>query len=284
MDFAGWLCYTGDVAKCEEGGIRKFMSLPGVYKTALKDGTVSYRASITSRKKHISLGSFPEEKRAAEAYALAALILSDSTEGILDYRSSCALSFEKWVSLINLRDNGIYFATPIYLMKTYFSYYLAPDLELKFDLEDLFYYASHKIMRRGGHLFVADYGMQVNLPSRYGIKNYAVQGKDFQFINGDPCDFRYENIKILNAYHGVTLSRKKGTVSYRARIHVRSYYVIGYYESAMEAAIAYNKAVDIVKKRYPAKNYELNYIPELRAAEYADLYDKIRISDAVYEI
>lgn len=260
------------------------MSLPGVYKTNRKDGTVSYRASITNRKKHISLGSFPEERKAYEAYLLASSLLSDNTKTILDYRNSCALAFEKWVTLINLRDNGIYFATPIYLMKTYFSYYLSPDFELKFDLEDLFYYASHKIMRRGGHLFVADYGMQVNLSSRYGIKNYAVQGKDFLFINGDPYDFRYENIKILNAYHGVTLSRKKDAASYRARIHVRSYYVIGYYDSAIEAAIAYNKAVDVVKKRYPAKNYELNYIPELRAAEYADLYDKVKISDAIYEI
>ena len=34
------------------------MSLPGVYETTLKDGTPSFRASITYRKKHISLGSF----------------------------------------------------------------------------------------------------------------------------------------------------------------------------------------------------------------------------------
>lgn len=260
------------------------MSLPGVYKTTLKDGTVSYRASITSRKKHISLGSFSEERKAGEAYETALLLLSDQSKTILDYQKSGALSFEKWVTLINLRDNGIYFATPIYLMKTYFAYYLAPDLELKFDLEDLFYYATHKIMRRGGHLFVADYGMQVNLSLRYGIKNYAVQGKDFQFINGDPWDYRYENIKILNTYHGVSFSRKKGAPVYRARIHLRSYYLIGYYDSAIEAAVAYNKAVDIVKRRFPQKNYELNYIPELRASEYADLYAKTKISKTIYAL
>ena len=166
------------------------MSLPGVYETTLKDGTPSFRASITYRKKHISLGSFLTEKKAHEAYLLAFSLLSDHTLGILDHSSSCPLSFEKWVVLINLRDNGLYFSTPIYLMKTYFSYYLEPELELKFDLEDLFYYSSHKIMRRGNHLFVADYGMQVTLSSRYGIKNYAVQGKDFRFINGDPHDFQ----------------------------------------------------------------------------------------------
>lgn len=257
------------------------MSLPGVYETALKDGTASYRASITYRKKHISLGSFPSEEQAHNAYLLAASVLSDQAVKILDYRQDLPLAFEKWVVLINLRDNGLYFATPIYLMKTYFLYYLEPELELKFDLEDLFYYASHKIMRRGSHLFVADYGMQVNLSSRYGIKNYAVPGKDFRFINGDPYDYRYENIKILNTYHGVTVLREKNAVKYRARLHLRSYYLIGYYDSAIEAAVAYNKAVDIVKKNHPGKNYETNYIAELGASEYADLYKRISISDKI---
>jgi len=260
------------------------MSLPGVYETTLKDGTASFRASITHKKKHISLGSFSEEKTAHEAYLLAFSALSGPALKILDYKWDFPLSFDKWVILINFRDNGIYFSTPIYLMKTYFIYYLEPDLELKFDLEDLFYYASHKIMRRGGHLFVADYGMQVTLPSRYGIKNYALQGKDYLFINGDACDYRYENIKILNSYHGVSLIREKNTVKYRARIHIRSYYLIGYYDSATEAAVAYNKAVDVLKSRYPQKNYERNYIAELKDSEYAELYDKVNISDKIYTL
>ena len=52
----------------------------------------------------------------------------------------------------------------------------------------------------------------------------------------------------------------------------------------MEAAVAYNKAVDIIKKRLPDKNYEMNYIAELKASEYADLYDRISISDNIYRI
>lgn len=258
------------------------MSLPGVYETTLRNGTVSYRASITCQKKHISLGSFSEEKSAHDAYVLACSLLSDHTRKILDYRQNSPLSFEKWVTLINLRDNGIYFATPIYLMKTYFLYYLEPELELKFDLEDLFYYASHKIMRRGSHLFVADYGMQVTLSSRYGIKNYAVPGKDVEFINGDPYDYRYENIRILNSYHGVSVVQKKNAVKYKARIHIRSYYLIGYYDSAVEAAVAYNKAVDVLKKKYPAKQYEQNYIAECSASEYAALYRRVEISSKIY--
>ena len=35
------------------------------------------------------------------------------------------------------------------------SYYLSPSHVLKFDPDDLFYYSSHKIMRRGNHYFVA---------------------------------------------------------------------------------------------------------------------------------
>ena len=48
-------------------------------------------------------------------------------------------------------------------------------------------------MKRGGHLFVADYGMQINIMSRYGIKNYAVLGKDYRFINEDTYDY---NVKV----------------------------------------------------------------------------------------
>ena len=260
------------------------MSLPGVYETTLKNGAVSYRASITYQKKHISLGSFSVERSAHEAYVLAFSLLTDHNYKILDYRQSSPLAFEKWVTLINLRDNGIYFATPIYLMKTYFLYYLEPELELKFDLDDLFYYASHKIMRRGSHLFVADYGMQVTLSSRYGIKNYAVPGKDVQFINGDSYDYRYENIKILNTYHGVCAVRKKNKIKYRVRLHLRSYYLVGYYDSAVEAAVAYNKAVDVLKKKYPEKQYEQNYLTELKASQYAELYHRVLISDKIYDL
>lgn len=260
------------------------MSLPGVYKTTRKDGTISYRASMTYKNKHISLGSFLDEQKAHEAYLTGSMLLSTKQLQIHDYSKKSPLAFEKWVSLVNLRDNGIYFATPIYLQKSYFIYYLAQDIELKFDLDDLFYYASHKIMKRNGHLFVADYGMQVSIPSRYGIKNYAVQGKDYVFINQDPYDFRYENIKILNTYYGVSPVQKKNGIKYQARIHLRSYYVAGYYDSALEAAIAYNKAVDILRKNGIMKNYTINYIDEVPASVYADIYDKLVISEKIYQL
>ena len=260
------------------------MSLQGVYKTAKKDGTVSYRSSITFHNKHISLGSFSNETEAHHAYKTAWLLLTESEYYLHDYTKSSCLSFEKWVSLINYRDNHIYFSTPIYLMKSYFLYYLSPELELKFSLDDLFYYSSHKIMKRNGHLFVADYGMQVNLYSRYGIKNYAIRGKDYEFINQDPYDFRLENIRVLNTYYGVDQVKRNNKLYVRSRIHSRSYYLIGFYESALEAAIAYNKAIDVLKKNGINKNYTMNYIDEVSPQIYADIYHQIIIPETILQI
>ena len=124
--------------------------LKGVFPATKKDGTIYYRTSINYSGKHISLGSFASEEI---------------------------------IILLNFRDNGLYFKNPIYLRKGYFSYFLSEHEELKFDIDDLFYYSSHKIQKRQGHLFVSDYGMQYSILSRYGIRPYAVAGRDYQFVN-----------------------------------------------------------------------------------------------------
>ncbi len=255
--------------------------LPGVYPTTKKDGTVYYRSSITYKRKHISLGSYATSSMACGAYLEATEVLKDTSLTLHSYTSLRILPFEKWVSLINFRDNHIYFATPIYLYKKYFEYLLSPKETLKFDMDDLFYYSTRKIMRRGRHFFVADYGMQVNIANRYGIKNYAVPGKDYRFVNGDTLDFRYENIEIMNIYHGVScLNSKKGIV-YVAKIHINGNYTIGKYATDTEAAIAYNKAIDILKKAGVTKNYTPNYMEGLSPSAYADIYSKIKISSKI---
>ena len=146
------------------------------------------KAVISARK--LSLGS-----QAHQAYTAACELLS-GTETIDEafYRTN-QLAFEKIVSLINFRDNHMYIPTPIYLRKNYFSYYLSIHRELKFDIDDLFYYSSHRILTRQGHLYVNHYGMQLTLLGRYGIKTHAVNGRDFCFVNGDENDFRYSNLK-----------------------------------------------------------------------------------------
>ncbi len=153
--------------------------LPGVYQAKKKDNTIYFRSSITYSGKHISLGSFDTEEKAHEAYLYAGRLLAGKEITLTSYKKeNPVLSFSKWVSLINFRDNGIYIKTPIYLFQKYFHYYFSPENYLIFDTDDLFYYSTRTISRRGGHLFVADYGMQVNILSRYGIKNYAVAGRD----------------------------------------------------------------------------------------------------------
>ena len=45
-----------------------------------------------------------------------------------------------------------------------------------------------------------------------------------------------------------------------------------------EAAIAYNKAVDILRENGFSKNYSVNYIEGLPSGKYAELYDRLQIS------
>lgn len=253
----------------------------GVYETTKKDGTPSFRASFTYKGKHISLGSFPTLEGARKAYLAAELLLRSpdgSSLSLGDYAAAGKpLSYEKWVILLNLRDNGIYFKTPIYLYRRYFVYHYNEETHLKFDADDLFYYSNHKIMKRGGHLFVADYGMQVTLPSRYGIKSYAVEGKDYRFVNGDSTDFRYGNLEIINRYAGVSSELKKNKIYYLSKIHINGDFIIGRYSTEEEAAIAYNRIADYLNETGMQKNFPRNYIEGLSEEEYQKLYRQITI-------
>lgn len=258
--------------------------LPGVYKAKKKDGTPYFRASIHYQNKHISLGSYSSEAAANQAYLEAGKLL-DSKEILFDSSLffELTLSFEKIVILCNFRDNGLYIKTPIYLRHNYFSYYLSIGEELKFDIDDLFFYSQHKIIRRGGHLFVSEYGMQTSLHSRYGIRSHSVAGRDYTFANGDSSDWRYSNIIVINPYHGVSQTTEKGMTRYRARIHINGNYLIGTYSTPEKAAIAYNKAVDLAKSFGIDKNFPENYVETLSAKEYAELYTRIRISPKYLE-
>lgn len=258
-------------------------TLPGVFLATKKDGTIYFRASITYKNKHISLGSFNTEDMANYVYLCATEILRENRYHLEDYKPALGLSFEKWVILHNFRDNNLYCKTPIYLKNRFFYYYLNRSLYFKFDIDDLFYYAHHKIIKRGGHLFVNDYGMQVNILSRYGIKNYGVKGRDYEFMNGDSTDYRYENIRIINLYHGVTKSLLKGTPIYTAKIHINGDYIIGRYATETEAAIAYNKAADIIKNKGFQKEFPENYINDLNEIEYASIYHRVRMNKKIRE-
>ena len=250
----------------------------GVSKRINKKGRVFFRSSFTFRSKHISLGSFETAQNAHSAYLDAlSLVSSDSSLDIGDYDGEKhTVSFEKWVTVINFRDNGLYIKTPIYLRRKYFDYYLSPTEVMKFDADDLFYYSHHKIMRRGGHFFVSDFGMQVNLPSRYGIRSFAVAGRDYFFLNGDPLDFRYGNLKIVNRYFGVRLEKELPKKIYLASIHVNGIIIIGRYEDELKAAVAYNKAADLIEQTGFKRKYERNYIDDLSENEYLNIYKSVK--------
>lgn len=260
------------------------MTMPGTTKAIKKDGTEYYRSSITFRSKHISLGSFPREEQAHAAYLEAKSLLEhpkNLTPDDYDSHLFPILPFGKWISLLNFKNNGIYIKTPIYLRSNFFSYYLNQTDVLLFDVDDLFYYSNHSIMRRGNHLFVAEYGMQTNIHSRYGIRNFARQGIDFRFSNGDSKDFRYSNIEILNPYQGVTNTGNDNQPEYTAKIHIHGDFVIGRFSTIEEAAIAYNKAADYLYAHHFPKKFEKNYIEEFSSKKYKEIYECIYLPEKI---
>lgn len=256
------------------------MDKTGVYETTKKDGTKYYRVSVTVNGKHISLGSYDLKSNAVRAYKAAKHLL-ETLDSFADYKKYDSLNFDKFVVLLNLRDNKIYFSSPVYLKNRFFYYYLDEDTALIFDKEDLFYYTEHKIMRRGGHLFVNDFGMQYSLLSRYGVRPYSVLNRDYRFVNGNSFDFRRENIEVINPYIGVTEITEHNKTKYLVKIHVKGNYTVGTYNTIEEAAIAYNKAADTLRQKGIKKEYGVNYLDGISPSEYAAIYSKISISPSI---
>ena len=147
----------------------------------------------------------------------------------------------------------------------------------------MFFYAEHKIQVRGGYYFVCDYGSQYNILSRYGIKNYAQKGKDYEFSNHNEDDYRYENIRIINEYVGVTDISDELNKCYECVIHVRGNYIVGRYDDEITAAVAYNKAVDILTAKGINRRYAKNYIQTINVDDYKKIYDTVSISKKIIE-
>jgi len=260
-------------------------SLPGVYKSVKKNGQIYYRSSITYEGRHISLGSFECPLLAHNAYLLAKKIINTPHLSIYDYEDDLCLTFDKWVVLMNYRDHHYYFSTPIYMHKNYFSYFISYSEELFFDIQDLFYYANHKIHKRQGYYFVNDYGMQINIMSRYGVKNHSVLGRDHRFIDGDCHNLRYDNIHVINPYYGVIRERPLVTTTYKSTINIHGNYVIGRYKNLATAAIAYNKVVDYLHKHgIVSKDYPTNYLADLNQEAYEAIYKKVPIRKKILDL
>ena len=136
-------------------------------------------------------------------------------------------------------------------------------------------------MTRSGYLFVNDYGMQTTILSRYGIKNHSVCNRDYTFANGDNNDYRYGNINVINKYFGVQRIFKNGRKLYKVKIHINGDYVIGTYLIEKEAAVAYNKAADLLKSKGITINFPSNYIEDISSIEYATIYNTLKISKRI---
>lgn len=257
--------------------------MKGVYITRKKDNSIYYRVSLTFKGKHISLGSYDDEKAANLAYEEGKQVIELALTPD-DYKPSMVIYHDKFIVLSNFVTNGIYFATPIFLRKQYFEYYLSETTILKFDRDDLFFYASHKIQKKGGYLFVSDYGSQYKILSRYGIKPFAVYERDFIMVNGDKNDYRYSNIKIINNYTGVIAKTASGKTVYEALVHINGNYIIGRYDDEITAAIAYNKAVDYLKANGIKKSFIKNYIISYKKEQYDEAYKKIKIKNTIKAI
>lgn len=256
------------------------MNLKGV-QIVKQQNKVYYKSSITYKNKHISLGSYNQAFIANNAYIEAQDILVNKKYSLIDYSKSMILPFEKWVILHNFRDNNYYIGKPIYLYKSYFCYYINEKTELRFDTEDLFFYFNHKIHFRNGYYYINDHGQQINILSRYNIKNHAVIGKDYFFKNGDCHDFRHLNLQVINRYNGVTLSEIKNKTVYTAKIFNKSNILVGRYNTEIEAAIAYNKAIDLLASIGINKENNKNYISCLSDEDYQKIYKKIKISNNI---
>lgn len=274
-----FLCYYLSITLFKEGN---FMNVKGVTKATRKNGDVYYRASITIQSKHIALGNFNSLTLAHKAYNEASAIMRHHKFELQDYNDSFTLSFHKFISLLNYRNHGIYFKTPIYLYKNYFCYYLSPQQFLIFDRDDLFFYANHKIQKRGGYLFICDYGSQYSILSKYGIKPYAKKGVDYIFVNRNEYDFRYENIKIINEYIGVSQIKTNDVPLYKTIIHINGNILIGKYKDKQTAAIAYNKAVDFLQNNGFEKQYIKNYISDLQKERYIEIYNSIKLPNKLF--
>lgn len=246
-----------------------------IYPVQKKDKT-DYRVYYLFHSKKVYIGLYPSLTLAKQAYAFAEELLQ-SCWGIEDLKEA-KISFLKCVSLINLRDHNMYLTSPIYVHDNYFDYYLSTELKLIFDLQDLFFFSTNKIHKRGNYIYIENSVSQTSILNRFHIPPNSVYNVDYYLINGNRYDFRRKNICVINHYIGVSREIKYKEEVYVARIIQKVPLVIGHYNSELKAAIAYNKAAELIMSKDSSKYYKLNQIDYLTSTEYNAIYEALPIS------
>lgn len=243
----------------------------------IKGDLTTYKVYFLHEKKKIYLGAYPSSEEAQLALKEAHDIIK-APFGALDFTYSI-IDYKKVISLCNFRDYKVYIKNPIYLKDKYFYYYLSKDIILTFDMKDLLFFSTYKVCKRGNYLYTQDSISQQSLLNRFGILSHSVPGKDYVFRNGNPYDFRRDNLEVINNYKGVSKKEKDGQTFYVASIYTTQPLVLGHYTSEIEAAIAYNKAIDfLMATSSTTRDYIPNSIPFLTKSEYDAIYEGITLS------
>ncbi len=246
-----------------------------IYKKQSQHG-LKYRVYYTYASKKIYIGLYETLMLAEQVLAYVTHLMH--TPFTVDAFDCTLLSFPKFIELLNFKDHNIYFSAPIYLTQDAFKYYITPDTVLTFDMKDLFFFSNYRIHQRGNYFFINIGPQQENILHRFGILNYATYGIDYTTLNGDPLDLRRSNLQLLSHYRGVQYAPKHSKPCYVARVRHKQSIVVGHYEREVEAAVAYNKAMDYLVSVTPHLTYEPNEFPFLTRSEYQVLYDKVTIS------
>lgn len=245
----------------------------------LKNNILRYKVYFVYQSKKIYLGLYDTEELAKNTLREAQEIMEKFMD--ISHYTCQYINFKKFISLCNLRDRHVYIKNPIYLYDTYFHYYLSKDVFLTFDIKDLLFFSTYKICKRGNYIYTQDSITQQSILCRFGIHQHSIYGVDYKLKNGNMYDFRRENIEIINAYKGVTLKEKNGQSVYVAKIFINHDIIIGYYTSQAEAAIAYNKAIDVLTQNGTLRDYIKNTIPYLTLSEYTQIYNRLVISPCI---
>ena len=89
---------------------------------------------------------------------------------------------------------------------------------------------------------------------------------------------RKRNCKIHGVRKTVT---KNGQHLYTVRIHIHGNYLVGRYATDVEAAIAYNKAIDILRNKGVTNNFLSNYVEGIAPSRYAEIYSSLPIAPGI---
>jgi hypothetical protein len=80
---------------------------------------------------------------------------------------------------------------------------------------------------------------------------------------------------------GVQEETVNGRIRYTASIHINGNFIIGHYPTETDAAIAYNKAADILNKKGLQKKFIKNYIYDFSSEDYLNRYEAIKVSEHI---